>query len=133
VIELVGTGHNTGLGDKVSSAGISAWLRTIARSEQVITSGTGQGKRVFTLDPVTVEVIDASLGRHHVGQCGTCPQRARCTEGFWALRLDSAGAVSPCLLRPDLRLGITSLADDPAALAAAVSRHLEAFTEGILS
>jgi len=133
VIELVDTGHNAGLGEKVSSAGISAWLRTIASGEQVITSGTGQGKRVFTLDPVTVEVIDADLGRHHVGQCGTCPQGARCTEGFWALRLDSAGTLAPCLLRPDPRLGITSLTGDPAALAAAVSSHLDAFTEGTLS
>jgi cyclic pyranopterin phosphate synthase len=133
VIELVGTSHNTGLGDKVSSAGISAWLRTIATGEQLITTGTGQGKRVFTLDPITVEVIDASLGRHHAGQCRTCPQRARCTEGFWALRLDSAGTLSPCLLRPDLRLDITAAAGDPAALTAAVGAHLDAFTEGTLA
>lgn len=131
VIELVGTGHNAGLGQKVSSAGLSAWLRSTASSEQVITSGTGQGKRVFTLDPITVEVIDASLGRHHAGQCATCPQQERCTEGFWALRLDSAGALSPCLLRPDLRLDITSIASDPAALTTAVSAHLDAFTEDL--
>ena len=133
VIELVGTGCNAGLGQQVSSAGISAWLRTIAAGEQVITTGTGQGKRVFTLDPITVEVIDASLGRHHAGQCATCPQRPRCTEGFWALRLDSAGTLVPCLLRPDLRLDITAAAGDPAALTAAVSAHLDAFTEGMLA
>jgi len=132
VIELVGTRHNTGLGEKVSSAEFSTWLRSAASSEQVITSGTGQGKRVFTLDPITVEVIDASLGRHHVGQCRTCPQRDRCTEGFWSLRLDAAGALSPCLLRPDLRLDITSAAGDPAAFTAAVSEHLDAFAEGTL-
>lgn len=132
VIELVSTGHNTGLGDKVSSARFSAWLRSLASDEQVVTSGTGQGKRVFTLDPITVEVIDASLGRHHVGQCNTCPQRDRCTEGYWALRLDSAGALSPCLLRPDLRLDITSAASDPVVLTAAISEHLDAFAEGIL-
>jgi cyclic pyranopterin phosphate synthase len=133
VLELVGTGHNTGLGDRISSAGISAWLRAIATGEQVITTGTGQGKRVFTVDPITVEVIDASLGRHHTGQCGTCPQRPRCTEGFWALRLDSAGTLAPCLLRPDLRLDITSTTGDPAALTAAVNAHLDAFTEGALA
>jgi GTP 3',8-cyclase len=132
VIELVGTDHNAGLGERVSSADFSDWLRSLASSEQAITSGTGQGKRVFALDPITVEVIDASLGRHHVGQCATCPQRNRCTEGFWALRLDSAGTLSPCLLRPDLRLDITSTASDPAALTAAVSAHLDAFAEGTL-
>ena len=132
VIELVGTDSNAGLGKKISSAAFSAWLRTMARDEQVITSGTGQGKRVFTLDPITVEVIDAGLGRHHVGQCATCPEQAQCTEGFWALRLDSAGALAPCLLRPDLRLDITGTVADPAALTAAVSAHLEAFTEGTL-
>jgi cyclic pyranopterin phosphate synthase len=133
VIELVGTDANTGLGARVSSAQISAWLRTIASGEQLITTGTGQGKRVFTLDPITVEVIDASLGRHHAGQCQACPQRARCTEGFWALRLDSAGALAPCLLRPDLRLDVTGTAGDPAALTAAVSAHLDAFTDGTLA
>jgi cyclic pyranopterin phosphate synthase len=133
LIELVGTEANAGLGGRVSSAGVSAWLRTIATGEQVITTGTGQGKRVFTLDPITVEVIDAGLGRHHAGQCGTCPQRPRCTEGFWALRLDSAGTLTPCLLRPDLRLDITRTAGDPAALTAAVNAHLEAFTEGMLA
>jgi len=132
VIELVDTGHNAGLGERVSSAGFSTWLRSMASGEEVVTSGTGQGKRVFALDPITVEVIDASLGRHHVGQCGICPQRDRCTEGFWALRLDSAGTLSPCLLRPDLRLDITSIASDPAMLATAVSEHLDAFTEGTL-
>jgi cyclic pyranopterin phosphate synthase len=81
---------------------------------------------------VTIEVIDASLGRYHTGQCTTCPARPRCTEGFWALRLDSAGTLAPCLLRPDLRLDITRHCGDPAALLAAISAHLDAFTEGTL-
>lgn len=132
IIELVGTDANAGISPKVPSAQITAWLRTIASREESVTSGTGQGKRVFTVDPITIEVIDAALGRHHVGQCRTCPSRPRCTEGFWALRLDSAGTVAPCLLRPDLRLDITAHAGDPAALAAAVGRHLDAFTEGTL-
>lgn len=132
IIELVGTDANAGLGNKIASTGIAAWLRTVAGSEQVITSGTGQGKRVFTVDPITIEVIDASLGRHHVGQCRACPARSRCTEGFWALRLDSAGTLAPCLLRPDLRLDITPHGHHPAALAAAISAHLDAFTEGTL-
>jgi GTP 3',8-cyclase len=132
IIELVGTDANAGLGQKVASAGITAWLRTIASSEQVITTGTGQGKRVFRVDPITVEVIDAGLGRHEVGQCHSCPSRSRCTEGFWALRLDSAGTLAPCLLRPDLRMDVSRHASDPAALATAVGAHLDAFTEGTL-
>lgn len=133
IIELVGTDRNAGLGEKVSSAGITAWLRSIARSEQVITTGTGQGKRVFSLDQITIEVIDASLGRHHVGQCTSCPSRIRCTEGFWALRLDSAGTVSPCLLRPDLRLDILPQVANPARLAAMVNAHLDSFADGTLA
>lgn len=132
IIELVGTDANTGLSPKVSSERITSWLRTIASREEVITSGTGQGKRVFTVDPITIEVIDAALGRHHVGQCRTCPSGLRCTEGFWALRLDSAGALAPCLLRPDLRLDAARYAHDPAGLASAVTAHLDAFTEGTL-
>ncbi|MEU6725443.1 radical SAM protein [Nonomuraea wenchangensis] len=135
IIELVDTDHNA-LSAKVPSADISAHLRSIATTENLVTSGTGQGRRVFTvpggLGEMTIEVIDASLGRHHIGQCTTCPKRAQCIEGFWALRLDSAGALSPCLLRPDLRLDVTPYAQDPAGLLAAVSAHLDAFTEGTL-
>jgi len=133
IIELVGTDHNAGLGEKVPSAAITAWLRKISSSEQVITAGTGQGKRVFTLDQITIEVIDASLGRHHVGQCTTCPSRVRCTEGFWALRLDSAGTLSPCLLRPDLRLDLLPHIADPARLAAMINAHLDSFADGTLA
>ncbi|MER6948079.1 radical SAM protein [Nonomuraea sp. NPDC000554] len=138
IIELVDTDHNQGLGGgKIPSADISAHLRSIASAEEVVTSGTGQGRRVFTVvghsGAMTIEVIDASLGRHHVGQCGTCPARPHCIEGFWALRLDSAGTLAPCLLRTDLRMDITRYAHDPAALLAAVSTHLDAFTEGTLS
>lgn len=133
IIELVGTDRNAGLGEKIPSTAITTWLRRISSSEQVITAGTGQGKRVFTLDQITIEVIDASLGRHHVGQCTTCPARTRCTEGFWALRLDSAGTLSPCLLRPDLRLGILPHVTDPARLAAMINAHLDSFADGTLA
>ncbi|MFI7448049.1 radical SAM protein [Nonomuraea sp. NPDC049714] len=138
IIELVDTDHNQDLGGaKVPSADISSHLRSISTAEKVVTSGTGQGRRVFTVSgqrgEMTIEVIDASLGRHHVGQCTTCPKRSQCIEGFWALRLDSAGALSPCLLRPDLRLDVTPYTQDQAALLAAVSAHLDAFTEGTLS
>jgi cyclic pyranopterin phosphate synthase len=138
IIELVDTDHNAGLGGgKIASTELSHRLRTFATAEQVVTSGTGQGRRVFTVPgrtgPMTIEVIDASLGRHHVGQCDTCPARANCVEGFWALRLDAAGTLAPCLLRPDLRLDVTPYTGRPVGLLAAVSAHLDAFTEGTLT
>ncbi len=137
IIELVDTDHNAGLGGgTVPSADISNRLRAIASGEKVVTSGTGQGRRVFTVPggrgAMSIEVIDASLGRHHVGQCGTCPVRPQCVEGFWALRLDSAGTLAPCLLRPDLRLDVIPHSGDPAGLLAAAAAHLDAFTEGTL-
>jgi len=137
IIELVDTEYNAVPGgQKILSAGISSYLRSIATAEDIITSGAGQGRRVFTVPggtgPMTIEVIDASLGRHHVGQCQTCTVKPRCIEGFWALRLDSAGTLAPCLLRPDLRLDVTCHTDHPARLLSAVSAHLEAFTEGTL-
>ncbi|MEV5573908.1 hypothetical protein AB0L06_28040 [Spirillospora sp. NPDC052269] len=82
---------------------------------------------------MTVEVIDASLGRHHVGQCATCSSRPNCVEGFWALRLDAAGTLAPCLLRPDLRLDVTGHTLAPAALLHEVNAHLDAFTDGTLA
>lgn len=137
IIELVDTDHNAGLGGgKIASTGISAKLRNIATSEETVTSGTGQGRRVFTVPgargALTIEVIDASLGRHHVGQRTACPVRPTCVEGFWALRLDTAGTLVPCLLRPDLRLDVTQHTH-PAALLKAVNAHLDAFTEGTLA
>lgn len=137
LIELVETDHNAGLGGgKVPSIDISAHLQSIATAEKTVTTGTGQGRRVFTVPggrgPMTIEVIDASLGRHHVGQCQSCPARLQCIEGFWALRLDSAGAIAPCLLRTDLRLDVTPYSNDPSALLTAVSDHLDAFAEGTL-
>jgi GTP 3',8-cyclase len=137
IIELVDTDHNAGLGGgKIPSADISHKLRAIATSEDTVTSGTGQGRRVFTVPgangAMSIEVIDASLGRHHVGQCATCPARSGCIEGFWALRLDAAGTLAPCLLRPDLRLDVAQH-ENPAGLLQAINAHLDAFTEGTLA
>lgn len=87
---------------------------------------------MFRLGKTTIEVIDASLPRHHVGQCATCPVKPRCIEGFWSLRLDSAGTLLPCLLRPDLRMDLTNRLTDRDALSASVARHIDAFTEGVL-
>lgn len=132
-IELVGTDFNEGRAASAASADdIIAHLRTLTSDEHTEVVGVGQGRRVFRVDGIEIDVIRRDLGRHHVGQCGTCPLRSRCVEGFWALRVDHAGAVQPCLLRDDLRLDVNDLLADPARLAEAVADHVTAFTEGTL-
>ncbi|MEY9963396.1 cyclic pyranopterin phosphate synthase [Streptacidiphilus sp. MAP12-16] len=128
-IELVGTPHNTGRPNPAAAMSrLLARLRA-ASPERVEVAGVGQGRRVFAVDGVEVEVIDHTLGRHHVGQCGTCPLKTVCVEGFWALRLNHDGALSPCLLRDDLRLDLTVEDNDTLR---SVAAHVAAFTEGIL-
>jgi cyclic pyranopterin phosphate synthase len=132
-IELVDTGFNqSGASAAVSADGITRHLRTLTSDEHTEIAGVGQGRRVFRIDGIEVDVIHSDLGRHHVGQCGTCPLRPQCTEGLWALRVDHAGGLQPCLLREDLRLDLLPHLDDPQALTSAVARHVTAFTEGIL-
>lgn len=133
IIELVGTVHNgESGGERMSATEITRRLRERSDKENADTAGTGQSKRVFTIGRSRIEVIDASLGRYHVGQCVSCPVKAQCTEGFWALRLDESGMLRPCLLRDDLRLNVRPHLHDPTALTAAVARHIDAFTEGTL-
>ena len=132
-IELVGTDFNEGRATSASSADdIIAHLRTLTSDEHTEVAGVGQGRRVFRIDGIEIDVIHRDLGRHHVGQCGTCPLRARCVEGFWALRVDHAGGVQPCLLRDDLRLDVNDLLAAPAHLAETVADHVTSFTEGTL-
>jgi len=132
-IELVGTDFNEGrAASAVPADGIIAHLRTLTSDEHTEVAGVGQGRRVFRVDGVEIDVIHRSLGRHHVGQCGTCPLRSQCVEGFWALRVDHGGGMQPCLLREDLRLDVNSLIRDPDLLARAVAGHVAAFTEGTL-
>jgi cyclic pyranopterin phosphate synthase len=132
-IELVDTDFNSGMaGSALSADGIISHLRTLTTDEHTEIAGVGQGRRVFRIDGVEVDVIHRDLGRYHVGQCGTCPQRSACVEGFWALRVDHAGGVQPCLLRDDLRIKINDLLDDPTALTHAVAHHIDAFTQGTL-
>ncbi|MFD6549684.1 radical SAM protein [Streptomyces sp. NPDC058398] len=132
-IELVETGFN---GPRASSAvsadAILKHLRTLTADEHVEITGVGQGRRVFRIDGLEIDVLHRNLGRHHVGQCGTCPLRPQCVEGFWALRMDHNGSVQPCLLRDDLRLNVNELLSDPERLVAAVARHVTSFTEGTL-
>ncbi|MFF8193691.1 radical SAM protein [Streptomyces bobili] len=132
-IELVDTDFNAEHHDSAISAdGIIKHLRTLTSDERTEIAGVGQGRRVFRIDGVEIDVIHKGLGRHHVGQCGTCPIRSQCVEGLWALRMDHAGSVQPCLLREDLRLDIRHLLGNTDALIAAVAQHLAAFTEGTL-
>lgn len=135
-IELVDTGFNTDeRGAAVSADGLIRHLRSMTGEERIEIAGVGQGRRVFTIDGLEIEVIHRQLGRHHVGQCGTCPLKPSCVEGFWALRLDHAGGLAPCLLRDDLRLDLTPLLADTEgaeAVPAAVAAHVAAFTEGTL-
>ncbi|UKY49229.1 radical SAM protein [Streptomyces inhibens] len=132
-IELVGTDFNEARASSaVSADAIVARLRTLTNDEHTEVTGVGQGRRAFRVDGVEIHVIHRNLGRHHVGQCGTCPKRTECVEGFWALRLDQNGGVQPCLLREDLRLDINPLLPNPQDLADNVASHLAAFTEGTL-
>jgi cyclic pyranopterin phosphate synthase len=132
-IELVDTDFNA---ERQSSAvgaqGIIDHLRALTSDEEIEVSGVGQGRRIFRIDGIEVDVIHRELGRHHVGQCGTCPVRSRCVEGFWALRLDHAGGIQPCLLRDDLRMDTRPLLAEPEHIAPAVAAHVAAFTEGTL-
>ncbi|MBH5334026.1 radical SAM protein [Streptomyces pactum] len=132
-IELVGTDFNSRrAGCAVPADAIVKHLRTLTRHEHTNVAGVGQGRRIFLVDGIRIEVIHRNLGRHHVGQCGTCPVRKRCVEGFWALRLGHDGGLQPCLLREDLRMHVTDLLHDPQRLAEAVADHVTAFTEGVL-
>ncbi|WP_326841030.1 radical SAM protein [Streptomyces sp. NBC_01558] len=132
-IELVGTDFNEArAGSAVSADAILHYLRTLTTDEHVEVAGVGQGRRVFRIDGIEIDVIHRNLGRHHVGQCGTCPLRPQCVEGFWALRVDHNGGIQPCLLRDDLRLSVNELLNDPDRLVSAVAGHITSFTEGTL-
>ncbi len=132
-IELVDTDFNASHRDSaVTADGLVRHLRTLTTDEHTEIAGVGQGRRVFRVDGVEIDIIQRDLGRHHVGQCGTCLLKPRCVEGFWSLRMDHAGGVQPCLLRNDLRLDLRPFLADETNTAAAVARHLSAFTEGTL-
>lgn len=132
-IELVNTDFNKGRTTSAASAdAVIGHLRTLTSDERTEIAGVGQGRRVFRIDGIEIDVIHRDLGRHHVGQCGTCPLRTKCVEGFWALRLDHDGGLQPCLLREDLRLDLKGLLQEPQRLAASVADHITSFTEGTL-
>ncbi|WP_346770387.1 radical SAM protein [Streptomyces sp. N502] len=132
-IELVGTDFNEAQASSAVSADDTVtYLRSLTDDEHTEVAGVGQGRRVFRIDGVEIDVIHRNLGRHHVGQCGACPVRSKCVEGFWALRVDHDGGLQPCLLRPDLRVDLKPLLGAPTQLAGLVAGHVSAFTEGTL-
>ncbi|MET7727513.1 radical SAM protein [Streptomyces mirabilis] len=132
-IELVDTDFNEAHRDSaVPADGLIRHLRTLTGDERTEIAGVGQGRRVFRIDGVEIDIIQRDLGRHHVGQCGGCPLKPRCVEGFWSLRMDHAGGIQPCLLRDDLRLDIRPHLRHGNGVAPALARHLAAFTEGTL-
>ncbi|MET8688939.1 radical SAM protein [Streptomyces sp. NPDC004732] len=132
-IELVGTDFNESRSaSAVPADSIVSHLRSLTNDEHIEVAGVGQGRRVFRVDGVEIDVIHRNLGRYHVGQCGPCPLRTKCVEGFWALRVDHDGGLQPCLLRNDLRLDLKPFLDDPSRLAEAVAGHIASFTEGTL-
>ncbi|WAU79970.1 radical SAM protein [Streptomyces sp. Qhu-G9] len=132
-IELVGTDFNEARAKSaVPADAVVAYLRTLTSDEHTEVAGVGQGRRVFRIDGIEIDVIHRNLGRHHVGQCGSCLRRTDCVEGFWALRVDHAGGLQPCLLRDDLRMDIAPFLTDPQRLAHNAASHVTAFTEGTL-
>ncbi|MFF4051945.1 radical SAM protein [Streptomyces chartreusis] len=132
-IELVDTDFNAARkGSAVGAQAIINHLRTLTSDEETELSGVGQGRRIFRVDGIEIDVIHRELGRHHVGQCGTCPVKPQCVEGFWSLRVDHAGGIQPCLLRDDLRMDIRPLLTTPHRIPATVAQHVSAFTEGTL-
>ncbi len=54
--------------------------------------------------------LEVEIKHRHLGAlapwraCAACPVRDRCREGIFAVRLDAAGVLRPCMDRPDLGL-----------------------------
>ena len=80
-------------------------------------------------DGLRVELKDQHLGDlAPYAACGTCPVRARCKEGIYALRLTHDGRLMPCMDRPDLAVPLASVVAEGGVRAgvAAWNRFLEA-------
>lgn len=59
--------------------------------------------RLYWPDGLVVEVKTAQLGAVAPwSACATCPARARCREGIYAIRLTHDGRLRPCMDRPDV-------------------------------
>jgi cyclic pyranopterin phosphate synthase len=61
-------------------------------------------------DGLRVEFKTEQLGHQRAfGACASCPARARCKEGIFALRLSHTGDLRPCMDRPDLSLPLAQI------------------------
>lgn len=66
-IEMVGTDFNEGRAiSPVSADDTVAYLRSLTRDEHTEVAGVGQGRRVFRIDGVEIDVIHRHLGRRHL-------------------------------------------------------------------
>lgn len=86
-------------------------------------------RRLRWADGLEVELKDHRLGEVAPWtSCAGCPRRARCGEGIHALRLSHAGALRPCMDRPDLGVDLRSALREggPDAAEAAWAGFLEA-------
>lgn len=64
-------------------------------------------------DGLRVELKHLRLGEiAPYAACESCPSRARCGEGIYALRLTHTGSIAPCLDRPELAFSLASVLQD---------------------
>lgn len=92
-----------------------------------------------TLRWVWQDGLEVELKHQQLGQlapyaaCMTCPKRAQCKEGIFALRLTHQGVLAPCMDRQDLGFPlaevIVSCGEDEAL--ARASAYLRRLTEGV--
>jgi molybdenum cofactor biosynthesis enzyme MoaA len=78
-------------------------VRQRAVYETTVSDRTGAKLKIFkTADGATWELKDTHYGLFHSAMCLNCPLKSICGEGIYALRVDAAGILKPCLLRQDL-------------------------------
>lgn len=118
VLELVWTSYDANVYDqkRLSTADVAAELIRRGGVERVEETGIGVNLRIIEIGDIHVKLMDHSLGRLYVGMCESCPVRKNCVEGFWAIRVDSAGFAQPCLLRDDLKFDLKPYIKDSPAL-----------------
>jgi cyclic pyranopterin phosphate synthase len=84
-------------------------------------------------DGLRVELKDQQLGQHAPwADCASCPVRATCKEGIFALRLTHQGVLMPCMDRPELGLPLARIIARDGIIAAhdAVERYINALMCG---
>jgi cyclic pyranopterin phosphate synthase len=78
-----------------------------ARFKENIHDRTGAVLRLYETEKGSKwEIKDYHYGLFHSNMCSGCPQKIRCGEGIYALRVDALGIFKPCLLRKDLEVNV---------------------------